>query len=144
MSYKKILTAAVVVFLMSCQISFADSIKAEWSITISLVKNGSQFSVKNMALTENKSGYLLQNIFLNKMHYGRMISGAGETLGYFRAMELAAKVCNDGFGKDDGCHSLSTGEIVITTPRNPNASSLEFFTPAGKKILTIDITSVGK
>lgn len=141
---------ASILFLSCNNLLAQDFGRTANAVRVHIIVTDGKFTVKNVSLIGGRGGYdyAVHNNYHGKMHYGRVVSASGKALGYFQATEMSMVVCWDNFdpkAKDrGGCFTATSGEIDLRIPYFSEGKTVEFFDQKGKKILSIDISSVAR
>lgn len=113
------------------------------TLTMHLYKKNGEYIVKALSVRNAKFDYLENNESFKGLHYGRIVSYKGKTLGYSRTTDMAIIVCWDDFNPKaeirGGCEELSEGDIILQMPFFPDGKYAELFDSDEQKILTIDL-----
>lgn len=151
MKLQKILYFCFIVLILFYNVvSAQDFGRTTNAVRIHIIVTDGKFTVKNVSLIGGRGGYdyAVHNNYRGKMHYGRVVSASGKALGYFQATEMSMIRCWDNFdpkAKDrGGCEEMTSGEIDLRIPYFSEGKTVEFFDQEGKKILSIDISSVAR
>jgi len=120
--------------------------KSEKVINIGIEKTGNNYSVKGIDVEFGEVSYYDNyKTFKNLYYTGTLISYKNQILGYFSIPNFTTKICFDTIGSNGkmtgGCKFPENGNIVIAAPYFPNAKQIDIYSPDGKKILSIDVSS---
>lgn len=140
-------------FLVLCfaVVCIADETKrVPEAVVIHVLIDHGKYSGEAISLVNIRGGmdYILNAYDKLKICYGRIVDGSGVPLGYFMAIPFIMVTCYDNFNPEakdrGGCYRENVGEFDFKVPKIPGGKKVEFFDQKGKKILIIDISSVGK
>ncbi len=118
----------------------------EKSIVVYIHKSSNNYTVNKLEVIEGQSDYQYDyKIYKGTDYDGGVISFYGKSLGYFSANQMILVQCFDSFdpaAKDmGGCKELPEGDIQLRIPYFSNGKYADIYSPEGKKILTIDLSS---
>lgn len=118
----------------------------EKSVVAHIYKNNNEYTIKKLKVINGQSDYQYDYAEYKGIAYdGGIVSFQGKSLGYFPANQMIIVKCVDNFKEGEkmtgGCQELPNGDIELRMPFFPNGKYANIYSPEGKKILTIDLSS---
>lgn len=116
------------------------------SVRVQISRQSGSFVFKHAYLAGNEAVYRMDNIYKDMDYYGQVISDKGKILAYFPSVGLADVIFWDNFDPKakirGGSKVVPGGEVEVRVPYFPNAKTIEFLDPNGKKLLIVPMSAV--